>query len=907
MEYHSELKSNSSDQQHLETSGKLLLPQASQSVKLRERVKPETPNLSYSDLHHEITKNATKDIQPKSSDNLQKQQNGRKATEEDELVKYMSNLPSYLERGEKLQEKVLNVGVLDWGRLEKWHYGHKQVADESSQYSQSSSSTSSSSFSTDGSSAHSSRGHSRSPAHPRTRRTSLHCHLMESPIEDHSQDVQAFRESAVKFQDLKSAESNILSGQRKFIDQPLCNTVIKQEYKRKDPDPKINQDGGFIPNNLNYEVASCTKLKKKIQDGEIKKRAEKVREPKSNNIDQDVSAKCETVVLLLPRDLPQKHQSGMTQFSDLTALLGRRSAEASQRRFSERSKEICREVNSDIPHSCPLPFEVDSEHTHLKQPGTIDVESVSFSSTTSIPMSRSAKVGISPSGISPSRSRNFGEKKSTVISTNKTNEPSKGSDLNVNKFTDEKVRSTSPFRRLNIGLGKMSRSTNTQEGLDTQHTSSKYTSDKTVAYACSDMSNNDKPNATGKARSSPLRRLLDPLLKPKAASCHHCVEPLQRESISMDGACKNSGGRLDSSTVDFGKLKSETMVQALLRVAIKNDQPLITFAVDNGSDILAATMKKLSASRKGDYSSIYTFFTIREVKKKNGSWMNQGGRSKGKGPNYIPNVVAQMKVSDSEFSNLIGQPCMDHFSTREFVLFSVHLNQEDQQTSDFQPNDELAAVVVKIPNCITRSSIIGSKEWLPGMGGYSSTGEHTKKLPFIGIKDLFSATVILPSGVHSIPSKGGPSSLFERWKSGGLCDCGGWDLGCKLQILTNQNHSNKKLGSSKTCSTRDKIELFCQEGVHLNQPLFSLAPFKDEIYSVEFNSSLSNLQAFSICIAVLDSKKPCELSEPTDSSEGKTLEETISMQNDRIKAPDQSEELPARYVSYPPLSPVGRV
>ncbi|KAG7949619.1 hypothetical protein I3843_13G071100 [Carya illinoinensis] len=872
MEYHSELKSNSSDQQHLETSGKLLLPQASQSVKLRERVKPETPNLSYSDLHHEITKNATKDIQPKSSDNLQKQQNGRKATEEDELVKYMSNLPSYLERGEKLQEKVLNVGVLDWGRLEKWHYGH-----------------------------------SRSPAHPRTRRTSLHCHLMESPIEDHSQDVQAFRESAVKFQDLKSAESNILSGQRKFIDQPLCNTVIKQEYKRKDPDPKINQDGGFIPNNLNYEVASCTKLKKKIQDGEIKKRAEKVREPKSNNIDQDVSAKCETVVLLLPRDLPQKHQSGMTQFSDLTALLGRRSAEASQRRFSERSKEICREVNSDIPHSCPLPFEVDSEHTHLKQPGTIDVESVSFSSTTSIPMSRSAKVGISPSGISPSRSRNFGEKKSTVISTNKTNEPSKGSDLNVNKFTDEKVRSTSPFRRLNIGLGKMSRSTNTQEGLDTQHTSSKYTSDKTVAYACSDMSNNDKPNATGKARSSPLRRLLDPLLKPKAASCHHCVEPLQRESISMDGACKNSGGRLDSSTVDFGKLKSETMVQALLRVAIKNDQPLITFAVDNGSDILAATMKKLSASRKGDYSSIYTFFTIREVKKKNGSWMNQGGRSKGKGPNYIPNVVAQMKVSDSEFSNLIGQPCMDHFSTREFVLFSVHLNQEDQQTSDFQPNDELAAVVVKIPNCITRSSIIGSKEWLPGMGGYSSTGEHTKKLPFIGIKDLFSATVILPSGVHSIPSKGGPSSLFERWKSGGLCDCGGWDLGCKLQILTNQNHSNKKLGSSKTCSTRDKIELFCQEGVHLNQPLFSLAPFKDEIYSVEFNSSLSNLQAFSICIAVLDSKKPCELSEPTDSSEGKTLEETISMQNDRIKAPDQSEELPARYVSYPPLSPVGRV
>lgn len=914
MEYLSELKSSSKDRQPLGTSGKPLLPQSIQRIKPPDRLKTEKPNLSYADLHNEITKNA-KDIPPKSSGNLQKQQTDRKPTEEEELVKYMSNLPSYLERRVNPHEKVLNVGVLDWGRLENWRYGHRQIPDESSRYSPSSSNTSSA-FSTDGSSADSRRSHSRSPARSRTRRPSLQCHLMASPIEGHSQDVKVHGGSIGKFQDLKRAQSKILSEQEKFIrrDQPFCDPEIKQEEcKRKDPETKINRGSGTVPNDLNYEVASCTRLQTKTQDGEIKKRAEKLREPNSNNFDQDVSKERKTVVLLLPRDLPKKHHSGVSQFSDLTTKLSRRSAEASRRSFSETSKDIFHgELNFDIPHSCPLPREADSEHSQVKQPSTIDAKSVNFSSDTPNLVPRSAKAG-----IGPARSRNLGERKSTLTPTNTINEPLKRLDVKVNKATDEKERSSSPFRRLNISLGKMSKSFSSKEGLDTPqlrstYTSAKSASEKFAASDCLDISNTDKLNDTSRARSSPLRRLFDPLLKPRAANCRHIVEPLQRESVSMDRACKNSDGKLDSSTLCSGKLKLDTTVQALLRVAIKNGQPLFTFAVDNGSDILAATMKRLSTPRKGDYSLIFTFFTIREVKKKNGSWINQGGKSKGKGHDYVSNAVAQMKVFDSQFSNSIGQHCMDQFCTRESVLFSVDLRQADQQTSDFQPNDELAAIVVKIPKSINRSSIrdlldVGSKERLSGVGCCSNTGGLVQELPFLGTKDLVSATVLLPSAVHSLPTKGGPSSLIERWKSGGLCDCGGWDLGCKLQILSNQNHISKKSDSSKAFSITEKFELFCQDGVEVNQPLFSLAPFKDGVYSVEFNSSLSILQAFSICIAVLDSKKPFELSEPSDSFEEKTLVETISMQTDRIRAPNRVEEVPARYVSYPPLSPVGRV
>lgn len=66
------------------------------------------------------------------------------------------------------------------------------------------------------------------------------------------------------------------------------------------------------------------------------------------------------------------------------------------------------------------------------------------------------------------------------------------------------------------------------------------------------------------------------------------------------------------------------------------------------------------------------------------------------------------------------------------------------------------------------------------------------------------------------------------------------------------------------------------------------------------------MQAFSICIAVWDSRKHCELSELVPLYEERTLGETIL--NDGTNEPSQIDGGgPARYVSYPPISPVGRV
>ncbi|KAE8693073.1 putative serine/threonine-protein kinase [Hibiscus syriacus] len=277
-----------------------------------------------------------------------------------------------------------------------------------------------------------------------------------------------------------------------------------------------------------------------------------------------------------------------------------------------------------------------------------------------------------------------------------------------------------------------------------------------------------------------------------------------------------------------------------------------------------------------------------------------------------------MKVSGSELSHFPRRNHVDQFSSREFVLLTLDVGQTNSQASVFQPNDEQAAIVVKIPKRNSRNSIregylIDKRHSMPDAALKACLPEvelelnSRKKGSFVGVQDI-TATVILPSGVHSLPNKGEPSSLIQRWKSGGACDCGGWDMGCKLRILSNKSQYNQRPSSLKGSSTSNQFELFFQGGAHDKMPVFSLAPFSDGIYSVKFNSSLSLMQAFSICIAVWDSGNHCELSESVPSYEERTLGET--MVNDRTSEPNPIEAAagaPARYVLYPPVSPVGRV
>ncbi|GAB2265886.1 hypothetical protein Dimus_000917 [Dionaea muscipula] len=107
-----------------------------------------------------------------------------------------------------------------------------------------------------------------------------------------------------------------------------------------------------------------------------------------------------------------------------------------------------------------------------------------------------------------------------------------------------------------------------------------------------------------------------------------------------------------------------------------------------------------------------------------------------------------------------------------------------------------------------------------------------------------SMDIIIPAGIHGGPRtrNGGPYTLIERWKSGGQCDCGGWDAGCPLKLL--HPRPSKEEGSFSICA----------QGSEEAIPWLRMGHMQDGVYDISFHSALSALQCFSIAVAVIHSR-----------------------------------------------------
>ncbi|KAK6646098.1 hypothetical protein PHAVU_L008743 [Phaseolus vulgaris] len=868
--------------------------------KVDDRLKQEK-TLSYADFHHEITKNEEHAHSLKPYRNQQKQSAYKRASEEDELVRYMSNLPGYLEKGEKIPEKVLNVGVLDWASLQQWQYSHKHVP--LSSRSSTSTSNTSSSVSTEGLSGNSSKGLS-SPSHQRISRSSLQSHFMTTPMKEYSVSVKTSGGSFGTCPNLKGDSINVDTHSKyarvgDHLSQNRAAGMLRG-CDRRQQNPLTIKESDIFPNGGMCEAASRTKLEMSAQDDGPEKKVENFRQPNNDSGEQAMLGKSKSIVLIIPRDTPQNNHR---KVPDIRSSLSQKLTSPTQKRFSEKPKELpCRYPNSNISYTCHQPDEISGGHSQPKRSVSSSVDPVNIK----IPApTLSAPVPVR-TGISPCRSRKVEEKIHETGASSSSNGPMKGIDQ---KVTTEKSRSSSPFRRFSFSIGFTGKVSGCKEVAHVPHQGSvaalKSSSENARGYASTKCSGSDKPGDASKSRSSsPLRRLLDPLLKPKTG--HRSMESSHKDVVLTNKNCRPSNveismekkelvrgqrvGCTTISTVDLSKNKKNapSTFQALLRIAVKNGQPLFTFAVDNNSNILAATVKNLAVSKEDECDRIYTFFTFSEGKKKRGSWMNQA--SKSKGSDFIHHAVAQMKVSGSHHYDSRSQNCVDSTANKEFVLFSVKLKQGDGQITDYEPSDELAAIVVKSPKAIDFINYA------------HQTGRQNDDT-----QDLH-VTVVLPTGVHSLPSNGGPSSLIERWRKGGSCDCGGWDVACKLKILANESETYRKSRISKACFPHP-FELFLQgnDQDQENQPAFSFSPFKPGVYSVAFDSSFSLLQAFSICISLVDGLISYELSGSRNYMEGKNPRETVLVQTDELKASGKSEDIPATYVAYPPHSPVGRV
>ncbi|KAJ0028158.1 hypothetical protein Pint_35280 [Pistacia integerrima] len=909
MRFSSEYKGYSKQLQNSKTAKERVLSHDEHQVlksqgKLKVKPSVSPPN---TDVHHDQRRVAEGKIlvQPNSLGNQLRQSVKGKVTEDDELVKHMSNLPVYLQRmegGENLQDKAFNVGVLDWARLENWKYTQK--SSQTSGHNNVSSTSSISLRTTIKSSTFSSAAQQGTHAHQSEQNQSFN----PSQKDGFPRGAKPSSQKGLRFQDLETSPKGNLGGNRKIPRASKSSAsnnadITLRKGKTRYSDQKISSEMENSSTNLsNYvKIAVSQKGKESTWDDNVKKRVEETKEfnPNRKALDRTyvVSPGSKEKLSDGSDETKKRTRKSKSSLKESRELLDENLLEASHNSLSGGFplEDVCSdELGSDIPHSCPLP----------------KVETKVEPIMTAHSLANSPRVEFSSDAFQTP----YSNKTSNILSQGKEAEQNTLEDMNASvvenlKLLDQemaatKSRNPSPNRRFSFSLSRsrIGRSFSLKEGSTVPQLSSPYVSVKSgpvksEEVSCLADSNRERINGPNRARSSPLRRILDPLLRSKGSNPVHAAETVQpKESLSYISLRPIIG----CESLPNEKREPST-TQALLQLIIKNGLPLFRFVVDNNINFLAASTKNLACG-KDDCDENYTLYSVTEIKRKSSGWISQGSKMKSCG--YAYNAVGQMKVSNSRFIDLTGQKLKSESIVRESVLSGVELTHENQASPQFMLSRELAAVVLKMPSEQQKDTDVIEK------GLTECMSRDGCSVNFADNGNGNSTTVILPADVHGLPKEGAPSPLIERWKSGGLCDCGGWDVGCKLRILTKHNQNCKFRCSSNCCTNSDRFELHLQGGTQQSKPMLSLVPLNKEIYSVEFNSSVSLLQAFFVCITVLGCQKSSDISEMNSLCEAKSFPAESVVNGNGIRSNPQnifSEKIPAKYAPNPPTSPVGRV
>ncbi|KAA0044134.1 hypothetical protein IC582_009569 [Cucumis melo] len=917
---------------------------------------------------------------------------------EDELVRHMSNLPGFLlhpERTENLQEKALNVGVLDWTRLENWK--HKQLGCPtkgrdgalcSGSHLSLKQTTGMSTFprltrSETSDKAHCSRhsglisSHKAEGAHPvnslqnaspsqdfdsgsknimkvgqkmqRNCTSSSSGGNVSNMMQERERKKPSDRTWSLEMVDSNCTPSssgrNVLMQERertKHSDQTSCLVMqdsnctssssggnvsnMKQERERTKRSDRISSlemvDSSFHVRHSG--VLSCSEGSADTVGGKMNHRAEKLIESNIRKKEADermvlvkgaVPSKSSYGTSLGLNDHKKvendetKERGGMqcsdidlpydyfTYKQDAKLVLKQKPKDLEDRfhtmysrtSFDENMTEVnsctyseifspedilSSECGSDIPYSSPLPSlaDVDPLMGRMQDSLVCDTSAELSCSASQLSPSSNQKPSLRPSG-SKQMGKNDSDAKLThsdLVDTldtldDKTADPGA-----------RKGRHPSPIRRLSFSLGRMGRSFSFKESSTVPQLSSTYTCPKSGPVisentGSSDSSDKKKVSGHNRTRSSPLRRWIEPILKHKSSNPQHPIEG-NVNSLSLWPTGLGSAHE---------KKHNESPMQALLQFTISNGFPLFKLLVDNNRNVLAATAKDLTPSGKNGSGQTYTFYLVNEIKRKTSSWIRPGNRDRSFG--YAYNVIGQMKVNSDYKTN---EHSYDKCMLRESTLFGVEMRPGDRESAIIVKNRELAAIVLKIPTDNSKHD-----------------GKQSGNVLMDNCMESLSednAVVILPGAAHGSPSSGEPSPLINRWRSGGVCDCGGWDEGCKLRILS---IPNKRI-TSKACPISKCLELFVQ-GDQQDKPVFSMAPLKGGFFEVRFDSSISMLQAFFICVAVLNGQNPAD---PSEASKFAPDVKMINYSDSKgINSVHEKQLASIRYASNPPHSPVGRV
>ncbi|CAI0424417.1 unnamed protein product [Linum tenue] len=750
-------------------------------------------------------------------------------SQSEELVRYMSNVPGFLQRmdkGENIQDKALNVGVLDWGRLEKYKGNQKLVAHGG------------------GNSRLSASGMSnvRAPSFLSVDAGGSSSHYSSHKMHQADGSSKTLKPSLHKFsrsQDFESTSKSCLIGQKvngmnySSFGRNSMNPAVTEKVKRSDLDQKgppkvlVSSLDSAYGEERRYQTM-LTSDKKVERDRVIS--SSSFGAPSLKSINCDVS--------LLSKDKKSGNREVRNKAGE------RASRESSLASASENGEKVvlliprkCAGSSFSEEQRAPLPPGVDPSS------GTNPCKVGEQSCNVHCAGSSSAKPITKPPSLENLKVTNGYD----LESQNAINEEAADG-------VARKDRDPSPNRRFTFNLGRLTRSFSLKESSTPLQFSSGYESVKSGPVTSQssvglDIPKAEKDGGPSRARSSPLRRILDPLFKSKASSSSRLSEREKSKEIPPNPL---EWRQLESVQ---SEVHEASYTQAILQVSVKNGLPLFKLLVDNAdgkANILAATKNVPSPSKSRSGCSSYTFYAIEEIKKRSGGWMLNPGSNK-RGCDYTYNVIGQMNINSSPLLGLTGENLTGHEFVSEHVLFGL---EKGEASTKSRSGRELGAVVVR-----THSGNIALKQ---------------KQQRDEDEQCSSSMTVILPAAVHGLPAKGAPWPLIQRWRSGGSCDCGGWDVGCGLCVL-----------SATAPVASNGFQLFAEGGgKEEKKPVFVLGQVEKGMYSVEFNRRISLLQAFFISVSVVRSQKASDLVE---------------------QASFANEPATAKFAPCPPLSPVGRV
>ncbi|CAA2975233.1 Hypothetical predicted protein [Olea europaea subsp. europaea] len=417
---------------------------------------------------------------------------------------------------------------------------------------------------------------------------------------------------------------------------------------------------------------------------------------------------------------------------------------------------------------------------------------------------------------------------------------------------------------------------------------------------------------------------------------------------------------------------SPAHLHGILKLENKHEPPIFKFSVKSPEDVYVAKTWKL----ENGLTWVYTFHSLHRRRKCNASgWGLRNGNKKSSmvgqmqvscylctelkragafdnsmvtefvlydlahpikrissqdNSNSSPDVAKAPWASDEFLSCRNSE--LDEVSTRRKTLLRLKHSRDcshfDSSTplplpaAELHPELEIAAIIMQSP--FEKRESLKFKSWdrendKPISQLLGVCGLKQRKA---GISDPASPGkmhVVIPSGNHSLPSSEscGPSPLLDRWRLGGGCDCGGWDMACSLNIFGNPDIQIAE--DRPPVDNQHPLELFSQ-GRKENTPALTMKATEDGDYAIDFHAQLSSLQAFSICVAILHT---AEVSTSSGKERNKQAlqcdstrvfaEEEIPSLIDAIGEEEKCEVnkkmkgvLPS-FVLVPPFSPIARV